>query len=186
MPHKDGYLPRPILISGDPGTGKTVVATSLFYYLRTQKAYQNLKIGLVYASSTTRSEIQEVFKTVPGLRKKDVISPIAVAKGGYDIVICDEAHRLRQAKNAGQRYNGMIKQMNRTLSLDDSSDELDWLLNFSKYQIFFYDVKQSVSPSDITEKSFAGRLDMNKRGYRPIELREQMRILAGNEYVPYI
>lgn len=98
LPHKDGYLSRPIMVSGDPGTGKTVVATSLFYYLRTHDAYKHLKIGLVYASSTTRNEIQEFFKTVPELRKKDVISPIAVAKGNYDIVICDEAHRLRHTK----------------------------------------------------------------------------------------
>lgn len=186
LPHKDGYLPRPILISGDPGTGKTVIATSLFYYLRTQEAYRNLKVGLVYASGTTRNEIQQVFKTVPGLRVKDVIPPTAVVNGGYDIVICDEAHRLRRAKNAGQHYNRRLKQINETCKLDNSSDELDWILNFSKYQILFYDAKQSVSPADITEESFMGRLGMDNRGYRPIELREQMRILAGNEYVPYI
>lgn len=186
LPHKDGYLSRPIMVSGDPGTGKTVVATSLFYYLRTHDAYKHLKIGLVYASSTTRNEIQEVFKTVPGLRKKDIISPIAVAKGNYDIVICDEAHRLRHAKNAGRYYNNTLKTMNKTLGLDDSCDELDWLLNCSKYQILFYDAKQSVCPSDITENRFAMRLQMDKRGFRPIILGEQMRILAGNEYVPYI
>lgn len=56
-----------------------------------------------------------MFKTVPGLRKKDVIAPITVAKGDYDIVICDEAHRLRQAKNAGRYYSGMLKKMNKTL-----------------------------------------------------------------------
>lgn len=186
LPHKDGYLSRPIMVSGDPGTGKTVVATSLFYYLRTHDAYKHLKIGLVYASSTTRNEIQEVFKTVPELRKKDVISPIAVAKGNYDIVICDEAHRLRHAKNAGRYYNNTLKTMNKTLGLDDSCDELDWLLNCSKYQILFYDAKQSVCPSDITENRFAMRLQMDKRGFRPIIPGEQMRILAGNEYVPYI
>lgn len=186
LPHQKGYLARPILISGEPGTGKTVVATSLFNYLRTQEAYKTLKIALVYASSTTRSEIQEVFKTVPGLRKKDVIAPITVAKGDYDIVICDEAHRLRQAKNAGRYYSGMLKKMNKTLGLDDSCDELDWLLKCSKHLILFYDAKQSVSPSDISEESFAARLHMDKRGYRPIELSEQLRILAGKEYVPYI
>ncbi len=186
LPHKDGYLSRPIMVSGDPGTGKTVVAASLFYYLRTQKAYENWNIALVYAASAMREEIQKVFKTVPGLRIKDVVSPIAVAKGNYDIVICDEAHRLRHAKNAGQYYTNMLKKMNQTLGLEDSCDELDWILNCTKYQIFFYDAKQSVCPSDISEKSFAARLHMSKRGYRPIALNEQLRILAGNEYVPYI
>lgn len=186
LPHQTGYSSRPILISGDPGSGKTVVATSLFYYLRTQKAYKNLKIALVYASPATRSEIQEVFKTVPGLRKKDVISPIAAAKGSYDIIICDEAHRLRRAKNAGRYYTDTLKNMNQTLGLDASCDELDWILNCSKYQILFYDAKQSVCPSDITDKSLELRLNTGKRGLRPIQLAEQLRIRAGNEYVPYI
>ncbi len=186
LPHKKGSRSRPILISGDPGTGKTVVATSLFYYLRTHEAYKNLKIGLVYASSATRSEIQEVFKSVPGLRKKDIISPIAVARENYDIVICDEAQRLRQAKNAGRYYSGMLRKMNKNLGLDESCDELDWILKHSKYQVLFYDEKQSVCPSDITKESFETRMRINEQGFRPIELNEQLRIRAGKEYVPYI
>jgi len=115
-----------------------------------------------------------------------VISPIAAAKGNYDIIICDEAHRLRRGKNAGRYYSGKLKKMNRALGLDDSCDELDWLLRCSKYQILFYDAKQSVSPADITEERFMSRLRIEEQGYRPIQLAEQMRIRAGNEYVPYI
>ncbi|MDE7351782.1 MAG: DUF2075 domain-containing protein [Acetatifactor sp.] len=186
LPHKEGFLSRPILVSGDPGSGKTVVATSLFYYLRTREPYKNWKIGLVYASSATRDEIQEVFKTVPGLKKKDVISPIAAARKNYDIVICDEAHRLRRAKNAGRYYSNRLKGMNRILGLDESCDELDWILKCSKYQILFYDAKQSVCPSDIPSEDFKARLYTRQRGVRPIELKEQLRIRAGSEYVPYI
>lgn len=186
LPHKKDFLPRPILISGDPGTGKTVVATSLFHYLRTHAAYKDLKIGLVYAASSTRGEIQEVFKSVAGLRKKDVIAPIGVTKEKYDIIICDEAQRLRRSKNAGRYYTATLRKVNRRLGLDDSCDELDWILNCSKYQILFYDEKQSVSPSDITKDSFEKRLYARNRGIRPIALKEQLRICAGDEYVPYI
>lgn len=186
LPYKKNTVSRPILVSGDPGTGKTVVATSLFYYLRTHKIYKNWKIALVYASSATRNEIQEVFKTTPKLRKKDVISPIAAAKGNYDILICDEAHRLRRSKNAGQYYSNTLKKMNATLGLDDSCDELDWILKCSKYQILFYDEKQSVNPSDIPKESFEARMHMSEQGFRPIKLSEQLRIRAGNEYVSYI
>ncbi|MDY2658766.1 MAG: hypothetical protein SOV82_03085, partial [[Ruminococcus] gnavus] len=62
---------------------------------RTLENYQHLKIGLVYAVSNTRAEIQELFKSIPRLRKKDVITPSAVAKEHYDIIICDEAQRLQ-------------------------------------------------------------------------------------------
>lgn len=152
-PHTRGYLPRPICISGDAGTGKTVVAASLFHYLRTHEPYKNQKIGLVYPTSPTRAEIQDAFKAIPGLRKKDVLSPSAVARERYDIVICDE---------------------------------LDWLLTNSGCLILFYDQKQSVSSADIPAERFEERLLARKRGVRPIALREQMRLRAGEDYAPYI
>lgn len=136
-PHDVGFLPRPILINGDAGTGKTVVATSLFYQLRTLESYKNLKIGLVYAVTSTRVEIQEIFKSTPKLRKKDVIAPCAVTKEDYDIIICDEAQRLRRPKNAGRFYSSYMKKLNSKLGLSEDCDELDWILQNSKRQIFF-------------------------------------------------
>lgn len=186
LPHKIGFHARPILVSGDPGTGKTVVATSLFYYLRTHEAYKDLKIDLVYASTATRAEIQEVFKSVPGLRKKDVIAPVAVTKEKYDIIICDEAQRLRKPRNAGRFYTADMIKVNRKSGWDDSCDELDWLLACSNYLILFYDEKQSVCASDITHDSFCARLKARDRGIRPVALTEQLRIRAGDDYVSYI
>lgn len=186
QPHKQGFYARPIFISGDPGTGKTVVATALFYYLRRHEAYKNLKIGLVYAASATRAEIQEVSKSVPHLRKKDVITSIAVTKEKYDIIICDEAQRLRRPKNAGRYYTAAMIRVNRQLGLDESCDELDWLLTCSKNLILFHDKKQTVCASDITNESFMSRLKARDRGFRPIALAEQLRIRAGCDYVPYI
>ena len=186
QPHKQGFHARPVLISGDPGTGKTVVATSLFYYLKTNKAYKDLKIGLVYAASATRAEIQEMFKSVRGLRKKDVITPISVTKETYDIIICDEAQRLRRPKNAGRFYNAKMYAANRQLGLDESCDELDWLLTCSRNLILFYDEKQSVCASDISKDSFYSRLYNRYRGIRPIVLTEQLRICAGRDYISYI
>ncbi len=186
LPHIEGHLNRPILILGDAGTGKTVIATSLFYKLRTLEKYKNLKIGLVYSVSSTRDEIKEVFKSVPGLYKKDVISPSTVAKNHYDIIICDESQRLRRAKNAGRFYSSQIIKNNSRLGLSEDSDELDWILKNSSQQIFFYDDKQSTAPSDIPKESFIERLSMANRGIRPIALNEQMRIRAGEDYVNYI
>jgi len=176
---------RPILINGDAGTGKTVVATSLFYHLKNDERYKDKKIALVYASTATRGEVQNVFRRIEGLRVGDVISPVEVTYRYYDIVICDEAHRLRRKKNIG-KYHKPFQAGNERLGLDPTCDELDWLLKNSGCQIFFYDDKQIACPSDIPYDSFMGRINEKNRGQRPVRLDEQMRINAGDKYVPYI
>ncbi|MCL2638232.1 MAG: DUF2075 domain-containing protein [Oscillospiraceae bacterium] len=180
-----GYKERTILISGDAGTGKTLVATSLFYYLKNNSRYKDKKIALVYSNPAIRKEIQQVFKQTDGLEKKFVISPIDVTKQFYDIVICDEAHRLRQNKNL-VFYKKNFENANKRLNLKSDSDELDWILKNSGRQILFYDSKQISCPCDISKDSFDGRLFDEKRGVRLVQLDEQMRIQAGEKYIPYI
>lgn len=185
-PHKDTFKVRPIIINGHAGTGKTVVATSLFYYLKNNSRYKGKKIAIVYANPATRSEIQEVFRSIKGLSSNDVIAPVKLTKEHYDIIICDEAQRLRRNKNIG-KYGIHLKKGNERLGFENTHDELDWILANSDCQILFYDEKQSTSPSDIPDDSFRERLhNDSKRGIRPIELNEQMRIRAGSGYVPYI
>lgn len=187
QPHKKGFKTRPIVINGDAGTGKTIVATSLFYYLRNNERYKGKSIALIYANTSMRYEIQKVFKNIDGLYKKDVISPIELTKRHYDIVICDETQCLRQLKRSlGGRYYPLFVKGNERLGFDKMHDELDWLLFNSTYQILFYDEKQRTSPCNISKEYFKERLYERKRGIRPIQLKEQMRIRAGREYVPYI
>lgn len=185
FPANEKFRSRPILIRGDAGCGKTAVAVSLFYYLKTHTEYRKLKTGLVYANPSTRKEIKKVFSGTPELNKEDVISPVEATKRRYDILICDEAQRLRRNKNIGY-YLRAFEEGNKRLSLDNSHDELDWLLAASDRLILFYDGKQIVSPSDIPENSFEKRVYDRFRGIRPIDLDEQMRIRAGAEYTPYV
>lgn len=140
---------------------------------------------MVYANPATRAEMQAVFKNTKGLRKKDVLSPTDVSKQYYDIIICDEAHRLRRGKNLGIYYK-CFKKANERLKLDKMHDELDWMLTNAGCQILFYDEKQIAAASDIPQESFGERLLQRKRGIRPVALEEQMRIRAGDRYVPYI
>ena len=185
QPQGKGYKPRPILIEGDAGTGKTVVATSLFYFLKTDSRYKDKEIAIVYPTTAMRDEISKVFNVTDGLDKEDVKAPIEVTKKFYDIVICDEAHKLRRAKNLGM-YIRHMRDGNKRLDLGDNADELDWILSNSKCQILFCDKKQIASPSDIPHNDFMERLTEKTRGFRPVELKEQMRIMAGDSYVSYI
>ncbi len=177
--------PRPILLAGDAGTGKTVIATSLFHHLKTSLEFSGKKVGLVYSNPSTRDEIQKVFQFYPGNFDKDIIAPIDVTKRHYDIIICDEAHRLRRNKNLGT-YITQFRKGNSRLDLEHTNDELDWLCKNADCLVLLYDKQQIVSPSDVPYDAFSQRLEIETCGTRPVKLQDQMRIRAGNNYVPYI
>src|SRR5690606_21048960 len=117
-----------------------------------KEKYPNAEIGFVVAMSSLRKTLQNVFTKTSGLKKSMVISPTDTFKKQYDLLIVDEAHRLRQYKNISWR--GAFKKANEKLGLDDSGTELDWIIANSKHQIFFYDSAQSVKPSDIDASKF--------------------------------
>lgn len=181
------YKRRPILITGRAGTGKTVVASSLFHYLRNNNTFKTKTIAWVVANEQLRTMLQRVFQNIgEGLHKSDIVSPIELTKRHYDIVICDETHALRRGVGLVS-YNKNFKLGNSRLGFDDNHDELDWILAQSDVQILFYDPKQTSKRSDILDDNVRKCIHDNPhRGYREIELKAQMRIKAGDSYISYI
>ncbi|MEJ7822093.1 MAG: DNA/RNA helicase domain-containing protein [Chitinophagaceae bacterium] len=197
-----------IFIKGSAGTGKTILATYLIKLLNSEIAdtsfeefnddelkeinyiksfqakYPHAKIGLVIAMTSLRESLENVFRKMPGLKASMIINPSDTfkLKEKYDLLIVDEAHRLRQYKNIGWR--GAFKKNNRKLGLDDTGNELDWIIANSKNQIFFYDSAQSVKPSDIGEEKFDTLL--NDRNTLKLELTSQMRVQGGNNYIKFV
>lgn len=197
-----------IFVSGSAGTGKTILATYLIKLLSTkidsnllddlnvdelkeieyikafQTKYPNAKIGLVVAMTSLRESLEKVFKKIPGLKSSMVINPSDTfkLKEKYDLLIIDEAHRLRQYKNIS--WMGAFKKNNQKLGLDNTGTELDWILANSKNQIFFYDIAQSIKPSDVDSKEFTKLLE-NKSTLK-LELTSQMRVKGGNNYIQFV
>jgi len=186
-----------VLVSGGAGTGKTVLATFLFKLLASpirelnfldfglnSEQHQTLiakwgsrppKMGLVIAMTSLRSTMRKVFKQVEGLHQKMVLGPGDLAKANYDIVVVDEAHRLRRRKNITNF--GSFDITNKKLGFDKDGHELDWVLKQGRQHILFYDAAQSVKPSDVPATAFvtlAGS-DRTKR----LDLRQQMRCGGG-------
>lgn len=197
-----------IFVKGSAGTGKTILATyliKLLYsdvtissteeynddelkeinYIRSfQSKYPEAKIGLVIAMTSLRDSLKNVFRKIPGLNANMIINPSETfkIKEKYDLLIVDEAHRLRQYKNIG--WMGIFKKNNQKLGLDETGNELDWILANSKNQIFFYDSAQSVKPSDINETYFTKLVtDVNTLN---LQLTSQMRVKGGNDYISFV
>jgi DUF2075 family protein/DNA replication protein DnaC len=195
-----------IFISGSAGTGKTILATYLIKLLNSKledlnledvdnenlrevelvaefrKKYTIPSIGLVIAMTPLRETLQKVFDKVPGLNSSMVLSPSDTFKKKYDILIVDEAHRLRQRKNIS--WMGVFTKNNKKLSLGNEGTELDWILANSTHQIFFYDSAQSIKPSDISGKRFNRLLE--KPTTVKLELKSQMRVNAGADYITFV
>ena len=196
-----------IFIKGSAGTGKTILATYLIKLLCSDVSdlyleddfseneiqeinliksfkdkYPDAEIGLVVAMSSLRKTLQNVFRKIPGLKASMIISPSDTFKKRYDLLIVDEAHRLRQYKNIG--WMGVFRKNNQKLGFDDTGNELDWIIANSKNQIFFYDSAQSVKPSDIDPKHFDKLLSTNDT--IKIELKSQMRVKGGIDYITFV
>ncbi|WP_310993477.1 DNA/RNA helicase domain-containing protein [Aequorivita marina] len=195
-----------IFIKGSAGTGKTILATYLIKLLLSdvsdsnmddfseteiieielirafKKKHPDAKIGFVIAMTSLRKTIQNVFRKTPDLKSSMIISPSETFKQQYDLLIVDEAHRLRQYKNIG--WMGVFKKNNEKLGLDNTGTELDWIIANSKNQIFFYDSAQSVKPSDIPKSNFDKLL--SKSNAIEIELKSQMRSKGGNDYITFV
>ncbi len=168
-----------ILINGGPGTGKTILATYMIKNLSEHDDFKHMKIGFVVPMSSLRKTIKAVFKNIKGLKSSMVIGPSEVANEKYDILFVDETHRLKQRKNL--THYPSYDSMNKKLGLDKNSTELDWILNSSNFQVFFYDKNQSVVPADIEHSTLSRLKFIHKE-----KLEKQIRVKGGERYINFI
>jgi uncharacterized protein len=202
----NGEKSNHVFVSGSAGTGKTILATYLIKLLQTDPSdlkeddlteeglrelqlvkefrskNQHPSIALVIAMTSLRVTLQKVFDAIPGLSANMVISPSETFKKKYDILIIDEAHRLRQRKNIS--WMKVFSENNAKINLGNEGTELDWILENSKKQIFFYDSAQSIKPSDIPAQKFQELIQ--KPETVKLSLKSQMRVQAGSDYIQFI
>ena len=194
-------------IQGSAGTGKTILAVYLIKLLLTdvdkddlddnfevsslielsqevkdklKKEKDELKIALVIPMTSLRKTLKKVFKSIHGLSQHMVIGPNDVSKDQYDLLIVDEAHRLKRRKNI-TGYKEFDK-TNKHFGLDNDGNELDWIMKSSTNQLFFYDDKQSIRPTDVEKFKF----DNVKENSSTIQLKSQMRVEGGEDYIEFI
>lgn len=196
------------IVNGGAGTGKTILGVYLVKLLvevkenniniedeivdnniqdilKIHNSIEKLNIGLVIPMENLRKTLKKVFKNVSGLNPNMVLSPNDVAKsqGRFDLLIVDEAHRLRKRKNLTQY--GSFDQNNKKFNLGKNGTELDWIRLKSDYQILLYDEEQSIKPTDVNKEAFIKI--KNEKNTHNYQLKTQLRcLLGGDTYISYI
>ena len=193
------------VIQGGPGTGKTILAVYLMKLLSERSVGaidtlaaeddsvdsivenlrllpQTLKVAFVVPMQSLRTTLKNVFASVRGLNPNMIIAPVDVPKSRYDLLIVDEAHRLRKRKGLSQYPS--FDANNKLLGLGNEGTELDWVMMCSKHQVFFYDGQQSVRPADVDRADFEALL--GKASTQKLKLETQFRCKGGDEYIKYI
>lgn len=196
-----------MVIEGGAGTGKSVISSYLFKLLNSNlseyddeelteefmaviqrvrliKERQNIKtMALAISMSSFRATMEKVFANIPGLGKEKVIALGKLGESSYDLIVVDEAHRLKQRKNLAyySAFDGPARKLNLNPSL---TNEMEWVLIQSKKAVFFYDKFQSIKPSDIEDEQFT--LLKSRGNTKVIQLKEQLRSQGGTAFSEYL
>ena len=207
--------PSRIVIQGDPGTGKTVVAIYLmkllsdiqnfiggeapegdslladFFVQGFPELLTGFRMGLVVPQQSLRKSVKMVFRKTPGLHPKQVLSPFEVVSAGHQfhLLVVDEAHRLNQrAAQAAGPLNSMFPSNNIKLFGHDDVryTQFDWINAVSRHQLYMVDGGQAVRPADVSPQVLKAVLGEARRDQRFYRLQSQMRVRAGQDYVAYV
>lgn len=204
-----------IVVQGDPGTGKTIVAIYMMKLLRDiqdsvqggdfdsdslfsdffleghRELLRGFRIGLVVPQQSLRESIRKVFKKTPLLAPDMVLSPFDLDKveGKFDLLIVDESHRLNQRANQPSGpQNKKFREINEKLFGSDelAYTQLDWIRAKSTHQILLVDSEQSVRPADLPEQVLRSLVETSRHDARYYRLFSQMRVKGGADYVDYV
>ena len=200
-----------VLVSGSAGTGKTVMAVYLIKLLTdlSNSTYESddaeeekekdpvkslitpgkpFKIGFVVPMQSLRKTLKNVFKETPGLSEKMILNPNDVPKaaedGPFDLLLCDEAHRLKRRWAMTGFETKRYDDNNKLLGLPKEATQLDWIIKCSHMQLLFYDPEQTIKPTDIPKEQFEQII--NQQSKIMLHLTSQLRCLGGNDYINYV
>lgn len=204
-----------LVIRGEPGTGKTIIAIYLIKLLKDISRYlpdelaasdsifseyfnennkslmDGLTVGLVIPQQSLRKTVQKVFASVPGLSSSQVMSPfdLGKSKGAYDLIIVDETHRLGQRANqSSAQQNKDFREINEKLFGEDKLEttQLDWIRKQSRKRILLLDAGQSVRPADLPSKKIHELAKAAETRDALFSLSSQMRVTGGNDYLKFV
>ena len=165
------------VINGSPGTGKTLIAIKILKIISELTERNSNVIGFCLPQASMRNEIKSLIKLMKITNIK-VISPSNIKDTNYDILVIDEAHRLKE-------YTGIFSLYPFHLEIDKENNiytnELELAIKQSKHLILLFDEFQKVRDSDISNfKKHLPNWTVENN------LSSQFRVKAGTNYINVI
>ena len=164
---------RVILIKGGPGTGKSVIAINLMADLLLDGYNAHYATG----SRAFTTTLRKIIGTRGSIQFKYFNSYMSAERNAVDVLICDEAHRIRKVSHS--RYTPR----------DDRSNlpQIQELLSSSKVCVFFIDQDQVVRPDEIGSVGYIkNSAKENNCAVHEYELEVQFRCSGSDAFVNWI
>jgi len=162
-----------VIVRGGPGTGKSVIALNLMADL--------LKQGRNAHYATGSKAFTETLRKVVGSRSSAQFayfnSYASAAPGEIDILIADEAHRIRETSN--NRFTPKAKK--------SSKPQIQEIINASRTGVFFIDDRQIVRPNEIgSSELIREHAEKNECQIFEFELEAQFRCAGSAGFVRWL
>ena len=164
---------RVILIKGGPGTGKSVIAINLMADLLLDGYNAHYATG----SRAFTTTLRKIIGTRGSIQFKYFNSYMDAERNAVDVLICDEAHRIRKVSH------------NRYTSKEDRSNlpQIQELLSSSKVCVFFIDQDQVVRPDEIGSVDYIkNSAKENNCAVHEYELEVQFRCSGSDAFVNWV
>lgn len=162
-----------IIVKGGPGTGKSVIAINLMADLLKENYNAHYATGSKAFTETLRA----IIGSRGSAQFKYFNSYSAAEYNSIDVLICDEAHRIRKTSN--NMYTPAAKRSDLA--------QIDEIVRSAKVVVFFIDDDQVVRPDEIGSVSYIKEYaNANSCKVSEFELEAQFRCNGSDGFVNWI
>ncbi|WP_059010924.1 DUF2075 domain-containing protein [Streptomyces specialis] len=165
-----------IVVSGGPGSGKSVIALHLMSYLGRNGRSVVHATGSKSFTTTLRHVVGRKHSQIPKLFQYfNTFS--AAERNGLDVLICDEAHRIRQSQ-AGPGTPTARR---------DSREQVEELIDAARVPVFLLDEHQVVRPGEMgSVETIARAAHARECLVRHVDLNSQFRCGGSRAYEHWV
>ena len=162
-----------IVVKGGPGTGKSVIALNLMADLSLEGYNAHYATG----SRAFTESLRKMIGTRGSVQFKYFNGYVEANPNDVDVLICDEAHRIRETSN--NRFTQKSKR--------SKDSQIEELIHAAKVTVFLIDDKQVVRPNEIGSADYIHKFaDTEKLPVKEYELEAQFRCAGSAGFVNWV